>query len=381
MTREEIDKLFEGSNSEVLEAHTNIVNLQKNKDLIVRTGISWIDDNISAGLNGKMVFLGARPQGGKTYNCSQVVNNLLDEKINPSNIRVLKNNLEMRTEDLLMREISLKLKKSPKEILKSEYTEEERPVVKSVVKAFENRRVLHNSVMLRGEEYRYFLTKFISKSVEDYGEDVKCVILTDHIHVYANKDVIDEILGIQNDVKMAHKNVSFINYFQLNRETEDLWRDTKEKKANPKNMLPSSKNIYQTDKLQQFSDLTVAMVIPQVYDMDAYASLNTVYNKNLEGHYLNTDSDGDYKRLKGRNRIYYNIIKRRMVDDFNDPKVFCDILNPNYEDQAEKIMSESAKATTVKFEAPPKFDPVSTLNPNSNAINKASWGNDNNEPF
>lgn len=378
MTREEIDKLFEVTNTEVLEAHQNIINLQKNKDLIIKTGISWIDDNISAGLNGKMVFIGSRPSGGKTHNCSKVVANLLNTEINPSNIRVLKNNLEMRTEDLLMRDLSSKLNRSPKDILKREYTEDEKPVVKSVVSAFNNPRILHNSFMLKGEEYRYFITKFISKSVEDFGEDVQCIILTDHIHVYSNKDIIDEILGIQNDIKMSHKNVSFINYFQLNRETEDMWRDTKEKKANPKNMLPSSKNIYQTDKLQQFSDLTVGMVIPQVYDMDEYASLNSKYNSNLEGHYLNTDSDGDYKRLKGRNRIYYNIIKRRMVDDFNDPKVFCDILNPNYEDQANKIMAESKAVNNNKFELPPVFNP----NEGAGAITKASWGSINkDEPF
>ena len=368
MTKEDIDKLLELENQEVVEAHIDIISIQKDKSTLLKLGIPWADDSLIGGLNNKIIFFGTRPGGGKTFNCSRIINNLLDRKINPTPIKILRANLEMPTSALLLRELSKTLNKKPSEILSCEYTETEKPKVKAVVNSFRDERIQNISIALEGDNYRYMLQRFVSNVdakddllnaglLEDhikYGleeEDFKYVktkkiVLTDHIHVYLTKITIDSLLTIQNEMKMKDKNLSFINYFQLNRETEEMWMETKDKKVNPKNMLPSSKSIYLTDMLQMYSDMTIGAVIPQVYELDEFAIVNKERNQHLKEHFTDTDDTNKYSRLKGRNRIYYNFIKVRMIDDFDDPRVFCEILSESYEEKANKIMKENGSPFT-----------------------------------
>lgn len=366
MTHEEIDILLSAENNEALKAHSEIVTLQKDKTGIIRLGQDWLDKNLIGGLNNKIVFLGSRPAGGKTFHCSSTINNLLNKEINPLPIEILRFNLEMPTSTLLLREISKVLGKKPSEILKEPYLEEDKPKVSKVVNSFMDKRVTNVSAVLKGEEYRYAVNKFLKKvdekdevfnqEQESVGEEftprkTKKIILLDHLHIYLSKEIIDTILAIQNDIKMSDTNVSFLNYFQLNRMTEDLWRNGKDAKINPKNMLPNSTSIYLTDILQQVGDLVAGMVIPQVYDLDEFCAVNKERNKHLVDHFSEDTSDNTYVRLKGRNRIYYNLIKVRMLDSFDDPRLFCEILNPAYEEQAKKIMEENKKPFT-KIQTP-----------------------------
>lgn len=374
MTKEDIDKLLELENQEVVEAHIDIISIQKDKSTLLKLGIPWADDSLIGGLNNKIIFFGTRPGGGKTFNCSRIINNLLDRKVNPTPIKILRANLEMPTSALLLRELSKTLNKKPSEILSCEYTETEKPKVQAVVNSFRDKRIQNISIALEGDNYRYMLQRFISNVdakddslnaglLEDHikseldEEDFKYVktkkiVLTDHIHVYLTKTTIDSLLTIQNEMKMKDKNLSFINYFQLNRETEEMWMETKDKKVNPKNMLPSSKSIYLTDMLQMYSDMTIGAVIPQVYELDEFAIVNKERNQHLKEHFTDTDDANKYSRLKGRNRIYYNFIKVRMIDDFDDPRVFCEILSESYEEKANKIMSENRNPFTSSIPTP-----------------------------
>ena len=411
MTKEEIDKLLEAENQEVIDAHIDIVSIQKDKTSLLKLGIPWADEHLIGGLNNKMIFFGTRPGGGKTFNCSRVINNLLDRKINPTPIKVLRANLEMPTSALLLRELSKTLGKKPSEILNNEYTEEERPKVQNVVNSFRDSRIQNISVALEGDSYKYMLEKFIAgvdekdaelnrisleKHIAEGGEEktfkptkTKKIVLTDHIHVYLTKTVIDNLLTIQNQMKMLDKNLSFINYFQLNRETEEMWLETKDKKVNPKNMLPSSKSIYLTDMLQMYSDMTIGAVIPQVYELDEFAAVNKERNAHLKEHFVDNDENNKSSRLKGRNRIYYNFIKIRMIDDFDDPRIFCEVLNPEYEEKANKLMQENKNpmmtAATPIFSTPifEKEAPITPVSLNA-AFGKSFLDDkegDDNSPF
>ena len=367
--------MTEQKRTEAELAHANIVDLQKNPDNVIKTGFEFIDNNLAGGVLGKMVFLGSRPSNGKTYNCSAVINNLLDKNLNKKQIYLLRHNLEMSTQDLMLREIAKTLKRNVRDILSRPYNEDEKPIVKRIVRSFDDPNVRSVSDMMWGEEYFKYIEDYI---LESLGKDPDggVVVLTDHLHVYSSKDEIDTLLLMQNKLKLKYKQkVGFINYFQLNRDTEDMWRDGKDKKINPKNMLPNSRHIYQTDKLQQFSDLTVAFVIPQVYDMEEYASVKVSWNKHLKEHF--TSPDEEYSKLIGRNRIYYNLIKVRMVSDFDDHRLFCDILNKDYEDKLQEERRNKSSVMSSSFDVP-------VFTPNSSTITKASWGKseaDDDTPF
>lgn len=369
MNREDIDKLLTGENNEVLKAHSEIVAIQKDKSNVLKFGQKWLDNNLVGGLNNKMVFVGSRPSNGKTYHCSTTINNLLNKEINPMPIKILRCNLEMPTSALLLREVSKELGLKPSKILENPYSETDRPKVKKIVDSFMDSRITNVSIALKGDDYKYMIEKFIKDvdeadkiindklNPEDTPIKTKKIILTDHIHVYLSKENIDSVISIQNDMKMLDRDLSFINYFQLNRDTELMWRDSKDKKVNPKNMLPNSGSIYLTDLLMQFADLVIGMVIPQVYDLDEFCAIHKERNMHLKEHFVEENPDNSFVRVKGRNRIYYALIKIRMLDSFDDPRLFCEILNPEYENTAEKLYQENKNPFAVPV---PKFDNITT---------------------
>lgn len=379
MLHEEIDLILNKKNDEVVEAHKEIIALQKGTGHTIFTGLEHLDYFLIGGLNNKMVFIGSRPSMGKTYHCETTINSLLNTAINPNqNISILRLNLEMQTRSLLLRDLKKSLNKKMRDIISTPYTEEEQKIVREVVAKHRDPRIVNFSRIVEGEDLRYLINKYRQNIDEqDALKNVKAlaewellseiekeenpfipvktekIILVDHIHIYQSKKQIDDILTILNEFKMIDKNLSFIIYFQFNRTLEDVWRDTKEKKANPKNFLPNSSHIYNTDSLMQYADIILGMVIPQVVDMDEFASVYKERNMHLEDHFIDGSEDNVTVRLKGRNRIYYNYIKTRLTDDFEDSRLYCSILDPKYEETAERIYQQNKNPfTTAPIEVP-----------------------------
>jgi hypothetical protein len=373
MIHSEIDAILNKKNDEVVEAHKEIVDLQKGVGHTIFTGLDHLDYFLIGGLNNKMVFIGSRPSMGKTYHCESTINSLLNEKINPNqNISILRLNLEMQTRSLLLRDLKKSLNKKMRDIISTPYTEEEQKIVKQVVAKHRDPRIVNFSRIVEGEDLRYLINKY-RQNIDDQDnlvnkpsydawksnwdtlsdEEQKTakrytpvqvtqkIILVDHIHIYQSKKQIDDILTIMNEFKMLDKNLSFIIYFQFNRTLEDVWRDSKEKKANPKNFLPNSSHIYNTDSLMQYADIILGMVIPQVVDIDEFVSVYKERNMHLESHFLDGSEDNVTVRLKGRNRIFYNYIKTRLTDDFEDPRLYCSILDEKYEESANRIFQQN----------------------------------------
>lgn len=416
MTDEEIKFLLSEENNEVLEAHKEIVSLQKDKSSLLVFGKDWLDKNLVAGINNKILFFGSRPGGGKTFHCSETINALLDRELNPTPVKVCRFNLEMPTRTLLLQQISRTLNKTPQEILDQPYSEAEKPTVKKIVGAFMDQRIKNISKTLVGNDFKKFVLAFIAeidqadKLVNDSelnkiltGDEeqdkilradfnylkTKKVCLIDHLHIYRSKEEIDTLLLICNELKMQDKNLSFIIYFQLRRDIEDMWRDTKDKKINPKNMLPNSTFIYATDVLQQVADAVVGMVIPQIYDLEEFASVYKERNQHLSEHFSSDNMDNITVRLKARNRIYYNFMKIRLLNSFDDPRLFCDILNPDYEEKLKKEELNKPKQTfstsipvfggeTITIE---KFSPVTPNFNLADAFCDNNTNDDSNSPF
>jgi len=361
MTTEDIQKILNNKNEEVLEAHKEIIAIQNNKDNILKFGQPWLDENLVGGINNKIIFLGSRPSNGKTHHCSETINALLNPEINPTDVEVCRLNLEMPTQTLLLQQISRTFNKTPKEVLEKPYSEKEKVIVEGIVKAFMDKRIQNVSKVMKGNNFQDFIESFcskideadkvlnekeikrVTKLYEDTGDRdlakkqykkvaTKKVVLIDHLMIYRGKEDIDDILLRCNAMKMKDKNLSFIIYFQLRRDVEDLWKGSKDSKVNPKNMLPDSRFIYMSDVLQQIADIVVGMVIPQVYDLDEYAAIHKERNIHLQEHFNEEDTkDKNWIRLKGRNRIYYNFMKIRLRNSFEDPTIFCNLLSPNKE--------------------------------------------------
>lgn len=374
MTREEIDKVIsEGNRESVLKACHQISAIQKGLIPPLRTGVGHLDNFLPAGLNNQMIFIGARPSMGKTHMASEIKSNLLNPEINPTqDIALLVLNWEMQLKSLILRDMKKVLNRGMKDILSKEFTEDEKQKVNEALGELLDERVLNFDQTVEGTEFEYLVKQYIKKN-----EGKEVIIIIDHIHVLLTKEQIDKFLKLCNDLKKEFTNLSFIVFFQLNREIEKRWRGGADAKLklNPKNYLPNSGDIYNTDSLYQFADIIMTLVIPQVVDLDEYTNVNKERYSHLKEHFIGDADDTKTAKLKGRNRVYQNYIKIRNNDDFEEPRLFCDIINPNIENVINDMyysdkgdISQKQKPTFKKTQdATPivEMNPFSTLNSSS----------------
>ena len=368
--REDIDKIFENidfsklsqeekeeilKNDEVYQAHIEIVNLQKNEVQPLRTGIDHTDEKLIDGLSNKMIFYGSRPSMGKTYLCDEIIENLTDKKVNPMDVEILRLNWEMASKMLLLRKLKIDLGKSMREIVTNPYTPEEQEIVKRVVSKLRHPSVKNYSKIVEGEFLKYLVRKFVLSG----NPDAEKVVLVDHLHILTKKERIDNFLSICNELKLEFPNLSFIFFFQLNRELEKIWKGTRDAKPNPKNFRPHSGHIYNTDNLMQYADLICTLIIPQVVNLDEYASVYREYYQHLSEHFMDNDLDNSWVRLKGKNRIYYEYIKNRLVDDFDEVKLFCRVLDKSKEEEQRSVPPKQE----MSFKAPVFENPNEGITP------------------
>lgn len=315
-------------------AFDEILAVQKRDEDLLLTGFEPLDINLPEGLNNKMIFIGSRPGHGKTHNSETIIDNLLNVEINPKHeVQILRMNLEMPTKGLILRALKKELGFSVREILSTRF--EDMPEgcldkARKIYLKFKDKRITNCSEAYEGQKLEELFNSFIGA----YEEKVKKIVIVDHLHIYSDKTSIDEVLRVCNNFKMKHRNITFIFYFQFNRTLEDLWRDSKTNKLNQKNMFPHSGHIYQTDLLMQYADIVMGLVIPQAVELDEFAVVNTTKYAHLKKDFLPGKETGTFATLKGHNRIYYNLIKIRGIDSFDDPRIFSGVLNPNNEYQA-----------------------------------------------
>lgn len=352
MLRDEIRNKVFSKNTEAKEAWAEIVRIYQNQSGTLKTGWEQLDYELIAGLDNSMVFIGSRPAMGKTHNCSELIRNLVDPEINPGlNVQILRINLEMTTRNLLLRELKVGLKRKMRDILQNGVTEEEykNTVDRIVKKVIGHRNITNFSVPLIGEDFRNLIELFIEKAnkFQVEGEEiVRKVVVIDHLHVYPSKEVIDNIIRICNDFKMTVPGISFIIYFQFNREVGKRWVRGKDGQLDYMNMLYTEGDIYMTDALMQYADIVAGLTIPQVVGLEEFCLVHKDRNAHLAPHFL--PSNKTWVKLKGRNRIFYNFIKRRMADDFDDPTLFCEILDKAYDSKVEEAYQEKEKESHIE---------------------------------
>lgn len=333
MNKEEIDDILNGKSNEVIQACEEIKQIQTRGVSGVKLGIEDLDHFNIIGANNLMIFVGARPSMGKTHTASVIKDALLDKGLNPMDIAILDLNWEMQTKSTVLRDMKRSLNRNMRDILSREFNEEEKVVVGESIGRLMDKRVTRFNHVIEGDSFEYLVDNFVANN-----KGKECFIMVDHIHILLTKKQIDEFLFLCNKLKKKYTNLGFIIFFQLGRTIEQRWRGGADAKIklNPKNFLPNSGDIYNTDSLYQFADLILTLVIPQVVDMDEYTTVSKDRNKHLEKHFIKGAGDNTTAKLKGRNRVYRNYIKIRLNDNFEDSRLYCDVLNPDIEDEIQQ---------------------------------------------
>lgn len=328
MIKSKLNKLLEKSVEGIDSAVKSIYNYQIGKFNPVKTSYDFLNEICLGGLlPGLIITILGRPQNGKSFIVQQLREDILKDK--DRDIGVLLWNLEMPWFSLLLVQIKKILNKSFKDILSNKPTAEELVIMKQVADDFRDPRLTTITTALTPEEWEYVTREYIEENLDKE----QLFILYDHAGITkgTNKlEAIFELMERANNIKLDYPDkVTFIILGQLNREIERLFRT---RDANPINLRVTSEYIYGSDALQQYSDIIIASTIPQRFGLDKYCAVNRERYPHLEEHIIDEDKESpkDFVRLKGTNRIYYDILKTRLNDD--TPTLYCQILNKEQEE-------------------------------------------------
>lgn len=325
---ENLNKLLDKNNSGIDDAVRSIHNYQIGKFNPIKTSYSFLNDLSLGGLlPGLIITILGRPQNGKSYIVQQLREDIMRDK--KRDIATLLYNLEMPWFSLLLVQIKKRIGKSFKEILSISPTTEETKIMREITDDFRDPRLTTITTALTPSEWDYTTRLWIEQNLDKE----QLFVLYDHAGITkgTNKlEAIFELMERANNIKLDYSNkVTFIILGQLNREIERLFRT---RDLNPINLRVTSEYIYGSDALQQYSDIIIASTIPQRFGLEKYCAVNKERYKHLEEHIIDEDRESpkEYVRLKGLNRIYYDILKTRLNDD--EPTLYCEILDQEQEE-------------------------------------------------
>lgn len=336
MNREELKGLLDNSEKEINKAVRVITKFQKGDLKPLKTSMDHYN-NVALGgiIPGLVTSIGARPSHGKTYTLHQLKEDVLTN--GGDKTKMLLFNWEMPWFSLILIQLKKFIKKSFKEILLYEPSEEDIEIYKKVLEKFRDKRMTTISKALTPDEWGTVVRMYIEMNID---MDL-LVIGTDHLGIVVGDDktkTIYKFMEIQNAIKLEYPDkVHFINLFQLKREIEVIW---KAGNSNPAGLRVTSDNLFGADAMMQYSDIIFAQVIPERANLDKYTAVHKERYKHLSDHFLeDVNPMSDYVRLNGLNRIYFDYIKKRLPED-GEPNLYCEVLN--------KEKEEFIKATSEK---------------------------------
>jgi replicative DNA helicase len=324
-----LDDLLIKNNKDFNEAVKTLNSFQKGEINPIESSYDFLNEICLGGLLPNLIIaILGRPTHGKTYIASQLKEDILKDK--NKNIGLLHYNWEMPAFALLLTQLKKRLHKPYREILYNLPSPEELVIMKDVADEFRDDRLTTIQKSLTPTEFDYLTRKYIEQNLDKE----QLFIIVDHVGITkgTNKlQAIYELLEIMNGIKLDYPNrITFIILGQLNREIEKLWRT---RDINPINLRITSEYIYGADALQQYADVIIASMIPSRAGLeDGYCTVHRERNPHLEEHIIVNDknSNKDYVRLKGINRVYYDVLKKRLDD--GSPSLYCQILSKEQEE-------------------------------------------------
>lgn len=320
-----LDELLNKSNKGIDDAVKELHKLQHGFVKPIKTSLEFLNELTFGGLQKNMIIaLSGRPSHSKTFTAHRLRRDIMTN----SQASLLYFNWEMSWFNLLILEVKKILKKPLQYILNNPPTEEEIVQMKKVADEFRDSRFTSVDKALTPDEFYYVTEQWILQNIEKDH----LVIMIDHIGITkgSNKtDAIYQVVEYCNELKLKYPNkLTFVILSQLNREIEKLWRT---RDTNPVNLRVTSEYLFAADSIFQGCDLVIAMVIPQRAGLDKYCAINIEKNEHLREHVCEDESsDKEYVRLKGLNRVYYDVIKKRLDD--NSPSLYCEIMDPEAEE-------------------------------------------------
>ena len=361
------------------QAFKEIKDYQTGKKAVVKTGLPYFDD-IFPVVNGSVIVFSAGSGVGKSFTLAKMVNNILNKEINPlaENFAVLNISLEMRVMSLVLRGMSSHLKKDKKDILLSEFTEEEKQLANEYYLSIQDDRVNISQVPTTPNKFFEGCKEFL-----EANKDKESVIITcDHLALVSadsgepRNSVIEKFIERVNDLKMMYQNVIFILLSQTNSE---MIRRAKDKDIMAQ---PQPQDLYYSQFTFQIADYVAVMISPLKNGISEYTKIKPERYPNLQKFFLEEDSKGRVS-LETLGVNYVHLLKCREAQGLY-LDIYAEELNiPDVENlrKERKKESQTPSFSTPIFNSTPVFEKEAPIIPASLNDAFGTSFQDNKEPF
>lgn len=236
---------------------------------------------------GYIVCMAARSGAGKT-----TILNELESAIWKYNkgekIELLTNSFEMRPETLFTKTISRVVKKTSRDIVLGNYTDDEQKKIYKVIDALSTHPRSFNVTATTPKLLEDQISKFIKlkKIVEN---DVALVITLDHALMMeqdigkSERGTLVDLMKMANRVRQKYPKVIFIILTQLNREIEES-----ERIKNNKLHYPCKKDVFGSDAIWQYADVMIVPHRPEQLGIAEYGPSKLPTRNIIYVHHLKT---------------------------------------------------------------------------------------------
>lgn len=331
------------------EAFKELHKFQKGERKLIKTGIDGIDKHIGGLLPSNLILLASNSGVGKTHTYQEIFNNFLDTDINPEakDFVTLEYQLEMKSLDLVLREVHNRIDKRKSEILTTPFTKEEK---KEVALYFDSIRDNRRHIVEESVTTKEFLE--ITDDFCEKHKDKKAVIIgIDHLLLVLAADKVEDPLAkiaeYTNILRKKHPNAYFLYLSQLNR----INHANIQERSNL--MVPTVASIYGSSHFEFLSAYVIIMMNPFKMGVNEYMKVQQGRYPDLSD-YMTEPNEKGYVSFNSPGCIFYHLVKARESDCPYDNLWIREMYLSD--EQKERIIMDSEarrpESKQVQFEMP-----------------------------
>lgn len=336
------------------EAFKELKKLQTGQKKLVKVGFDSVDSHIGGLLNGDILLFSGLSGHGKSETLFELKDNVLNTAINPDAMDYvfLDISLEMKVFNIILRGLHRRMTKSKKDILFTEFSDEEKSICKQYFESTQDdRQFISQSPSTPDELYKHlkvFLAEHTNKKA--------IFVAIDHILLLNGADkkgVIDNTMEYLNQLKLEFDNVYFIVISQLN-------RSVLARVAEKNNMAsPTSADLYGSEFMQQAASYSVIVFNPFKVGIQQFMKVNSEFYDYLSEHFGDEDSRSGKISFNTIGKLFHIVTKVREGE-----AVFKDIFIKNMRMEADTRLKLENRAlsptSTPAFPTIPIFNQTTT---------------------
>lgn len=270
------------------DAFKYLKQLQTGEKKLLKTGFEFFDCHLEGILPSDLILLAGLSGVGKTKLMFDILDNILNEEINPDAKKyvTLEYSLEMKFLNRILRDTSTLLKKKKSAVLTEEFSPEERTVITQYYKALQDNRrfICEESVTVK--EFLEMTREFC----KTHGDKEAVIIAIDHaLLVNPDKpgdDTMKELAGAINLLRQEFKNCYFVLLSQCNRK---YLENIKEK---DNIMIPTTSIIYGSSHFEFLASWIAVVVDPFKLGVNEFLKVNPDRYDWLKDYMTDPDKKG-----------------------------------------------------------------------------------------